>query len=189
MDLQTYQRKLAGLIKGDYSVCPDEDAHIGQIACSKNLAVTQEIILWWRQLSFERTCVLTSTALKQLGLFDRETKRLVTEWRFSPFAEELAEDFLTTLAQHELEVLASVARFERALIAAQKGNAESVSVAWTSNPYEVLDALVNGGDLNKLRRSGRFTTVVSAGQPSLFKVFAEPTTEQTVESQVRQERV
>lgn len=172
MDLRTYQRKLAGLIKGD-APCPDDDAHLRRIAASDNLAVTREIILWWRQLSLERRCVLTSSALKQLGIFEAETRRFVDRWRFSPFVEELAEEFLTSLADHEIAVVASLARFERALIKVKLGAVGTVSIGWRHNPYAVFDALLNGGTLRGIKSEGRFTTVVSANLPGLFEVIGE----------------
>ena len=170
MELQTYQRKLAGLIKGTYTPEVDDDEHLKSIAKSENLLVTREIITWWRQLSLERYCQLTSAALKQLGIFDRETERLVARWNFSPYIEELAQEFLASLQDHELEVVGCVAKFEAALINVKQGLVNKVTVKWHHEPYAVLGAVTEGSGLDAIAPTGLYETVVSRDLPRLFEV-------------------
>ena len=173
MDLRTYQRTLSGLIRDDYSPGPDDDAYFRQIARSEKLEVTREIVLWWRQMSLERACVLTSRALKAFGLFEAETETFVNRYRFSPFIELLSDEFLEWLSGHRVELLATVACFERALIRSKRGSSEPVSIQWGHNPYVVFDALLNGGDLSEIAQEGNYTTVVSPDLPGGFRVYSE----------------
>ena len=170
MELLTYQRKIAGLIKGTYSPEADDNAHLQSIANSENLMVTQEIITWWRQLSLERYCKLTSAALKQFGIFDIETQRFIAQWRFSPYVEELAQEFLAVLTNHELEIIACLARFETALINITQGSNEAITVKWHHAPYAVLNAVTTGADLHAIKPTGYYETLVSRELPGLFKV-------------------
>lgn len=170
MNLLTYQRKIAGMIKDTYSPDANDHAHLLSIAKSDNLMVTQEIITWWRQLSLERYCKLTSVALKQFGIFDIETQRFIAQWRFSPYVEELAQEFLAVLTNHELEIIACLARFETALINVTQGSDEIITVKWHHAPYEVLNAVTTGADINKIKPTGNYVTLVSRELPGLFKV-------------------
>ena len=171
MELETYQRKLAGLIKGTYSPEPNDDAHLKSIAKSENLLVTQEIITWWRQLCIERYCQLTSAALKQLGIFEIETERMVNQWEFSSYIEELGHQFLVKMQNHELELVACLAKFESALINVKQGIVDSVTVEWQHAPYAVLSRVVTGSGLHTIKPTGYYETLVSRDLPGLFKVL------------------
>ena len=97
MNLQTYQRTLAGLIRGTYEVGEDDDGAVKSIADSLNLEVAREIVRHWRQLGIERRCRLTASGLHQLGLFEEETVRFISKGEFSPYVEELGSQFLSGL--------------------------------------------------------------------------------------------
>jgi hypothetical protein len=173
MNLQSYQQKLAGLIQGTYSVGLSDDSHLTSIAESLNLQVTQEVIIEWRKLSIEHYCQLTSSALKQLGLFHKEVHRFVTQHGFSPYVEELGQAFLAALETHEVELIARLAEFERALIDVQQGTREKVTVRWRHDPYAVLAAIMEGRDLITLQSVGEYETHIAKNIPGMFKVIAK----------------
>ena len=171
MDLRTYQRNLAGLIRGNYAVGPADDSHLQSVAGSVNLEVTRQVILEWRRLSIEHYCRLTSGALKQLGLFSDETRNFLASHNFSPYAEELGNDFLTALETHNHELVASVAGFERALIGIQQGTRDQVTLQWRHDPYAVLDAIMKGSGLSALQPVNLYEIQVGKDIDGLFQVF------------------
>jgi hypothetical protein len=170
MDLRNYQQKLAGLIRGNFTVDPTDDSHLRSIAGSVNLEVTREVILEWRRLSIEHYCRLTSSALKQLGLFQAETQSYVAHHDFSPYAEELGNDFLAALETHSHELIASLAGFERALIDIQQGTREQATMRWRHDPYAVLDAVMKGSGLSVLQPVGLYEVHVEKDVDGLFRV-------------------
>lgn len=170
MELKTYQQKLAGLIRGTYAVSADDNEHLKAIAESVNLEVTQEVILRWRQLSIENYCRLTARALKLLGIFHDETHQFVAAHGFSPYVEELGQDFLAALERHEIKWLASLARFERALIDVQHGTRDKVTVRWRHDPYAVLGRVIEGSALSTLQPGGQYETYIAKDLPGLFNV-------------------
>lgn len=171
MNLQSYQRKLAELIQGTYSVCLSDDSHLKAIAESPNLRVTQEIIVEWRELSIENYCRLTSSALKQLGMFHNEVQRFIAQHGFSPYVEELGQAFLVALETHEVKLVACLAEFERALIDVQQGTRDKITVRWRHDPYAVLAAIMEGRDLSRLQPVGVYETYVAKNIPGMFKVI------------------
>jgi hypothetical protein len=186
MELITYQRKLAGLIKGTYFPVEEDDTHLKSIASSENLVMTREIIIWWRQLSLERYCRLTTAALKQLGIFDVETQRFITHWDFSPYVEEVSQQFLEDLKSHKLALVASLANFESALIRVTQGSSAVTIIKWQHDPYAVLDAVTTGSGLHLIKATGNYETQVSADLPGLFIVT--PKVKQKVNQKIKQKR-
>ena len=170
MDLQNYQRKLAGLILGTYRVTGSDHAHLRAIADSVNLHVTQEVVLEWRMLSIENYCRLTAGVLKQFDLFQQETEMFVKKHGFSPYIEELGHSFLVAMEQHELKLLAEVAAFERAMIDVQQGTREEATVRWYYNPYEVLAAIFEGTGLAELERGQAYSIYIAQHLQELFQV-------------------
>jgi hypothetical protein len=171
MDLRTYQKKLAGLIRGNYAVGQADDNHLQSVAGSVNLEVTREVILEWRRLSIEHYCRLTSGALKQLGLFSVETRNFPASGDFSSYAEEFGNDFLAALEMHNHELVASVAGFERALIDIQQGTRDQVTLQWRHDPYAVLDAIMKGSGLSALQPVNLYEIHVGKDVDGLFQVI------------------
>ena len=170
MELQNYQQKLAGLIQGSYTISRNDSSHLRSIADSVNLQVTQEVIVEWRELSIEHYCHLTSSALKQFGLFHKEIQSYISIHGFSPYVEELGNHFLTVLEAHDLELIACIAGFERALINTQHGMCDQVTLKWRHNPYAVLTAIMKGTDLKALQPTGAYQIHVAKDLPGLFRV-------------------
>ncbi len=170
MDLRSYQQKLASLIRGNSTIDTTDDSNLRSIAGSVNLEVTREVILEWRRLSIEHYCHLTSSALKQLGLFQSEIQTFIASHDFSPYAEELGNDFLMALETHNQELIASLARFERAVIDIQQGTREHVTMKWRYNPYAVLDAVIKGSGLLALQPVSLYEVHVGKDIDGLFRV-------------------
>lgn len=171
VELKHYQKKLAGLIRGNYAVTADDCENLHVIADSPSLSVTQEVILEWRMLSIENYCQLTAAALKQLDLFREATAEFVRIHGFSPYVEELGRAFLLAMEEHSIEVLATVAAFERAMIEVQQGVRDDVSVTWRGNPYEVLDALMAGSGLADFECGEEVYAVrIARDLPEVFEV-------------------
>jgi len=170
MDLRNYQQQLASLIRGNSTVELTDDSHLRSVAESVNLEVTREVILEWRRLSIEHYCRLTSSALKQLGLFQTETQRFVATHDFSPYIEELGNAFLAALETHGHELIASLAAFERALIDVQQGTRNEVTMRWRYDPYAVLDAVMKGTGLSMLRPISLYEVHVAKDIDGLFRV-------------------
>ena len=171
MRLRNYQQKLAALIRGNLALDAADNSHFRSIAGSANLEVTREVILEWRRLSIEHYCQLTSSALKQLGLFQAETRNFVAHHAFSPYAEELGDDFLAALETHDHELIASLSRFERALIDVQQGTRDQVTMTWRHEPYAVLDAVMRGSGLSQLRPVGLYQVHLGQDVQGLFRVI------------------
>ena len=169
MKLREYQQKIAGLINGTYPVSKDDASHLQSIAGSVNLAVTQEVIIRWRRLSIESYCQLTSRALQQLGIFEKETDEFLFKRDVSPYAEELGHKFLTRLQSHELDLISSLAKFERALIEVQSGTRERATVNWNYDPYAVLGAVLEGNHLSALQPGVEYVTRIDKTLPRLFE--------------------
>jgi hypothetical protein len=170
MKLEHYQKKLAGLIRGTYGVKESDHVHLHAIADSINLQVTQEVISEWRMLSIENYCRLTAGVLKQLDLFREETENFISAYGFSPYVEELGQAFLLAMEQHDIDLLASVAAFERAMIDVQQGLRDDVTVKWHYNPYEVLAALFEGSGLAELEAGEEYAAYIASDLPDLFRV-------------------
>ena len=170
MKLENYQKKLAGLIRGTYDVAESDHVHLHAIADSINLRVTQEVVIEWRMLSIENYCRLTAGVLKQLDLFRDETEKFISTHGFSPYIEELGQSFLQAMEQQDIDLLASVAAFERAMIDVQQGTRDGVTVKWNYNPYEVLAALFEGSGLDELEAGEEYAAYISSELPKLFQV-------------------
>jgi hypothetical protein len=170
VDLQTYQRKLAGLIRGTESVDDSDDGHFRSLADSVNLRVAQEIILEWRSLRIENYCRLTAAALKQLGVFSSRVGSFLDSRVVSPYAEELGSDFLAEIETHSDDFIAAIAEFERALIDVQQGLRDTVTLQWRHDPYAVLDAIMTGSGLSHVREDGRYEIRVARDMDGLFQV-------------------
>jgi hypothetical protein len=145
MTLETYQRGLLDLVK-NRGGCPD-DAYLRRVAASPALGMLREIAVWWRAFVLEAQCRFTSRLLKRLGCFDESVASYFNDRPTSPFAEELSEDFLLTLATHDDGLVRAVSQFERAFLRARAGSAEICEVQWDRHPDLVFAALDNGAEL------------------------------------------
>lgn len=170
MDLAAFQRQLHGLIKSRHGVSAADEPYIRMVAGSTNLKLMQEIILNWRSLILGQYCYLTTALLKRRNLFDEVLRSFISTQSISPFAEALGESFLGQMSDHEDGLIASVARFELALIRAKKGSTVKQVVDWEYEPYTILDTLLKGLPLDEENAQGSYQTIVAHDIPGLFLV-------------------
>jgi hypothetical protein len=171
MDLVSHQRKLLGLIKSTHEGSNDEDSYIREVARTKNLEVIREIAAWWRTLNIERYCVLTTSLLKNWGIFERTVEEFAKNRETSRFIECLGTQFLEEMGRHQNHLISSVARFELALIRVKGGDTNKHVVDWQHDPDVVLDKLLRGDRLNEALGNGHYRTIVSNQEPGLFQIL------------------
>src|SRR3569623_1316808 len=120
MDLATHQRALLGLFRGTHQPGPQDDPYVHAVAASPDLVEARRNIFLWRVYVLERTCALTIRLLRRRGLLADAISRFIGGTYISPFRETQAPAFLETLSAHHDRLIASVARFELALIMEQE---------------------------------------------------------------------
>jgi hypothetical protein len=176
MDLATQQKQLLGLIKGTYTATAGDDAYILKVAGSPQLAMVREIALWWRQLSLEKYCILTSRMLKTIGRFDELVGRFFASTGACPFIEDEGERFLQFVTTESMSpalnaIQTAMARFELSLLSAKRGEAGEWTIDWPCHPGTVLNALLsNDGDATE-NVAGNYRTITSRQFPELFQVI------------------
>ena len=159
MNLAEHQRAMRDLIA--YGAVAN-DPYIEQASRAIGLAVTRDTIRGWRVFRLSQSCRLTSAILKARGRFDEALDAVECS---SPFIEELSRAFLESSIALGDELIASVARFELALM----GDEETI-VDWPCDPYEVLGALLGGTD-TPVCASAPHRTLVSRAMPGRFRVI------------------
>ncbi len=171
MDLATRQRHLRDLIKGRPVGAVQEDPYLETVAHSPGLTIVREIVLWWRAIGLERSCPLTTAALKRLGLFDESLVRFVREKPISPYVDELARAFLIVVGRHPHPLPAAVAQFEHAVLTAKAGDAGMHIVLWRYDPVSTLSGLLEGLPIaDRPAAVPTYRTIVSRQLPELFRV-------------------
>jgi hypothetical protein len=171
MNLATLQGKLLGLIRSTYQVAPDDDPYIKAVADSEHLRMVQDVVLWWRAFGISRFAVLTTAVLKGQERFDEAVRAFVRGRSVSPFVEELGPDFLEEMAAHTYSLVASIARFELALIRVKKGDPARYDIEWTYDPNRVLEHAVHGRPFDREASRGRFRVVVAREIPDMFRIL------------------
>ena len=170
MDLATHQRSLRSLIKDDGRFSPVGDPYLEAVAASDGLLAVREIVLWWRKLGLARSCVLTTRALRQKGVYDATVRSFVRAHQISPYAEELRQAFLAAMALQPDPLIAAVARFEEAVAGVKRGDAARYEIDWAHDPAAVLAALTREFPLEEERLRGRFRMVVERDGPGIVRV-------------------
>lgn len=170
MDLAAHQRKLLGLIKSTYQGADDDDPYIRAVADSEHLRLVREIADWWRIFNLEQYCVLTSRLLKRKGLFEETVHAFSGKSGLSPYIERLGAGFLEEMSRHHDSLVASVARFELALIRIKRGDVGRYVVNWRHAPHIILDSLIRGSPYSEKEAEGLYQTVVSIDLPGLFQI-------------------
>jgi hypothetical protein len=164
-NLNQMQRGLLNLLKGR-SVDVRGDSYLRRVADSDELALAREIALWWRAFGLESYCVLTSQLLSRLGIFNDVVAAFFCECSTSPFIERLSQEFLVWLSAYKDPLVASMARFECALIRAKRGEPGVHQLEWTLDPESLFSAILMGTELPRPDKHRIYRTTVSADLPS-----------------------
>jgi hypothetical protein len=131
--------------------------------------------MWWRVFMLEQYCRLTIRMLKAQQCCEDTIQTFVQSQTLSPFIEELGEAFLQAMSQHSDRLLASVARFEHALLCVKRDREKCYVIDWDYEPYYVLHCLLHGLPLELGSVCGRYQTVVAGNIPGHFQVLTLPT--------------
>lgn len=171
MDLATHQRKLLGLVKGAYQPTRKDDPYIHAVAVSPHLKLVQQIGMLWQIYVLERSCPLTTAALKQRGRYLETVRDFTRRADTTAYRETQASDFLNQMSRHDDRLIREVAQFERALTGAKQGQQAEQAILWQHSPYVTLHALLNDLPLPD-ETPTTYEVVVSAAIPDLFRVNA-----------------
>jgi hypothetical protein len=166
-----HQRRLLSLIQGHYFPSADDDEYILGVAHSPHLEVVKEIVQWWRVYNVQRYCVLTCRLLKRKGLFDEAMRAFAGRRALSPYVERLGAMFLDEMSQHQDALVASVARFELALVRVRLGDPHTYIIEWGHDPEQVLGMIVDGRPIAEMTFAQCCArTIVSRELPALFVI-------------------
>lgn len=160
MNLRSYQKQILQLLK-EIDAPPVEDAYFLKVHQSRELAMVQEIVLWWRAYQLEQYCVLTTTLLKKQQQFEAQVASFYRQQDVSSYIEQLSDAFLSFVSQSDDALLCSVASFERTLIRVKKGDPAIYEVDWQYEPYAVLDYLLHDSNPDWEQIAGKYHTLVS----------------------------
>jgi hypothetical protein len=173
MDLAAHQRKLLGLVRSTYQVCPEDDPYIQRVAQSKDLEEARRNIFLWRIYVLERACRLSFTLLKRRNLLEETLSGFITRYNISPFRETQGPALLEVLSSHYDNLIASVAQFELALMKVKHGDPCSYVVNWNVEPYSILNSLAKGIPMGDSVLEGAYRILISRDLPFLFKIVRE----------------
>ena len=171
MDLATQQRKLLGLFRSTYTVTADDDSYIQKVARSRDLAEGKKNIALWRVWVFERTCALTVNLLRRRKTLNRLIEGFIASQNISPFRETQAPAFLEWLANSDDDLVASVAKFELALMKVRQGDRHTYTISWKVEPASLLHCLAKDLPFDDEVRSGNYEVVVSREIPENFRIY------------------
>lgn len=165
-DLAQLQRGMLSLLKGRSLEAP-ADSYLRRVAESNELLLAREILLWWRAFSLETYCVFTARLLSRLGIFQQAIERFFCENSTSPLLEQLSQDFLAWMSMHKDPLVASMARFERALLRVARGDSRVYQLEWNRNPESLLSAILRETELPPVETDHIYRITVSARIPKL----------------------
>jgi hypothetical protein len=170
MNLADHQRKLLSLFRCSYEESEADDVYIRRVAQSKDLEEARKNIFMWRVYVLERTCILTFTLLKRRNLLEAALSAFIAGHNISPFRETQAPAFLEVLGAHPDSLVASVARFELALMKVRLGDPNSYEIPWNVEPHALLNSLARDTPLDEEPREGSYVVCVSSDLPAQFEI-------------------
>jgi hypothetical protein len=167
--LAATQRQLRDLIKRR-PLTEAPDGYVASVAGSPELQLIHEIDRWWRCLGLRRACPLICRLLVQRDQWDRCVSSFIRDCHVPGQVDAAAPLFLEHVATVAFdELVIAVARFERAYLAAGRGERRPVTVAWPQEPYGVLRCLLRSEPVPS-PDGERWTTRVSAEVEGFFSV-------------------
>ena len=169
MDLAAHQRALLALIEGDQSSTDVDEEYLRDVAASDGLRVLREIVAHWEVYDIRRACPLTATALQGSGRFVEAVGAVRFEGT-SAFLDERVSVFLDNVADAEGGVIASIARFEQAIIDVRRGEPHRHVIEWDRNPAVVVNGLLEGRWLVDEAEPGHYRTIVDPALPGLVSI-------------------
>lgn len=152
---------------------PELSTYLREVTTSGRVEILTQIMQSWRLYDVKRACPLTAAALQARGSWESTLEQFNAE-SHSPFVEQLASRFLDIASEHMDPLIASVARFERAYLAALRGSGERFVVRWNRDPAAVLSRLAMSMPLDDLDANSTYLTIVGRDLPNLFEITVAP---------------
>lgn len=150
-----------------------KDAYFDYLSSSIDLEIMKDISAWWRCVTIEKYCVLTSRLLSMTGDFEKQIRAFYQQESISPFVEKASNQFLDYIMHQSTNPLwISVADFEDKLIRVRKGDELEYSIQWNYEPYSVVEKLLQNMPFNESQLTkGLFETRISNSIEDYFNVF------------------
>jgi hypothetical protein len=161
---QSLRRILTGAPAAAVSATAETDPWLTEVLHSPGLAMTREIAAWWLRFQIESQCIYTSRLMKRMGCYATYIDDHFSQNPTPPAIEELALQFLTSLAGHPDTLLRAVAAFEQACLA-PAGPPHPVITQWDRNPNAVITALNQGAELPPPEPGIQYTLTIGPGTP------------------------
>lgn len=173
MNTKDFQHNVLQLMKGKEVDASTEDAYFEYLKSSIDLEIMKDISAWWRCVTIEKYCVLTSRLLSMTGDFEKQIRAFYQHESISPFVEIASHQFLHYIMHQSTNPLwVSVADFEDKLIKVRKGDELEYSIQWNYEPYSVIGKLVQNQAFSETQLSkGLFETRISNDIEDYFNVF------------------
>jgi hypothetical protein len=161
---QSLRRILTGAPAGEASVPVETDPWLIEVRNSPGLAMTREIASWWQRFQIASQCIYTSRLMKRMGCYESYIEDHFSRNPTPPAIEELALQFLSSLASHPDLLLRAVSIFELECLVPTTSHDIPLAIVWDRNPSQALDALTRGTELPIAEHTARY--ILTIGPPS-----------------------
>ena len=173
--LKQLQQSMAQLVRAGSVIAdaadPAFEGYLQTVRVSAGLKVMREVVRDWRHLLLRQGCPLTTGALLGAGCFAQSIDRYMAAQVLDPLAQGLATQFMAWVAANRDDDIASVARFEQALINVRRGaQAAPVVVYWNIHPMKALAAALHGVALPPPHPAAIYATEVASYFPQEFVI-------------------
>lgn len=117
------------------------DPWLASVVGSPGLLVMRLTASWWQRFQIESSCRYSSRLMKRLGCFERYLAAHFAMYSAPAAIEELATQFLASLAEHENPLLCAVAQFELFCVGSAEAPSRDITIFWDRDPQAVMVAL------------------------------------------------
>ena len=176
LTLLEQQQKLLEILRGrpadaatHGSTATDEaivsDPWLGGVVRSSGLRILHQTASWWQRFQIESSCRYTSRLMKRLGCFESYLTAHFAAHPAPPAIEEMAAQFLTSLAEHENPLLRAVAQFELFYAGSVGVTPGAITLIWDRDPEVVMVALDRFQPLPEPAGDVRYRLRLSSNEP------------------------
>lgn len=171
--LADYQRSIRDLLK-KRTTGAALDPHLSEVAQSRELGLLREIAVWWREMAVNDNCSWTAGLLRKYGVLHQVVESFYCSENVSSYVDRAGEQFLELLSAHTDPLIASLARFELAVMKVRKGGPEEYIIIFDRNPDSVFVCLKNGGEVPPADPEWHYHARVSHRIPGLVSCDRVP---------------
>lgn len=165
LTLREQQQSLRRILIGPPSGETESDPWITEVLHSPGLAMTREIASWWLRFQIESQCIFTSRLMKRMGCYETYIDGHFCCNPTPPAIEELARQFLSSLASHPDPLLGSIAAFELECLTPSATQQNPAIIHWDRNPHPALDALTRGTELPAPEPGVKYILIIGPKDP------------------------